>query len=138
MSFVLPYAAEIDTLNQMLNFFLSGAYMGLIQTAVDVGTGTTLADCVAAECTFAGYSRQVLTGWSTPVIDGDGAGSSIVSPVFTPTGGGGTGPVYGYFLVDSGGTYFYGVEMYITYISAPFGTNLVIPFTYTDLTRYTS
>jgi hypothetical protein len=136
MSFKVPYAAELDSESQMLNYFLGNSYMGLLGSSITVGTGTTLTNCTSAECTFTGYSRYNLTGWSTPSIDGSGAAATTAIGYFTPTGGGGSGNVYGYFLTDSGGTFFYGVEVLASPISSPVGIQIVIQLTYTLISRY--
>lgn len=136
MSFKLPYAAELDTESQMLNYFLANSYMGLLAASITVSTGTTLTNCTAAECTFAGYARYHMTAWTTPAIDGSGAAASACTGFFTPSGGGGSGNVYGYFLTDSGGTFFYGVEVFSAPVSTPTGIQIAIALTYTVLSRY--
>jgi hypothetical protein len=136
MSFKVPYAAELDTESQMLNYFLGNSYMGLLGSSLTVGTGTTLLNCTAVECTFTGYARYNLTAWSSPAIDGSGAAATTVTAYFTPTGGGGSGNIYGYFLTDSGSTYFYGVEVFTTPVSAPTGIQVAIQLTYTVISRY--
>lgn len=137
MSFKLPYAAELDTVSQMLNYFINNSYMGLLASSITVGTGTTLTNCTAVEATFSGYSRAVMTGWTTPAIDGSGAAATAATGVFTGTGSGGTGNIYGYFLTDSGGSFFYGVEVFSSGpVSAPMGVQLAIQLTYTGLSRY--
>jgi hypothetical protein len=137
VAFQIPYAAELDTESQMLNSYLGPTYMGLLATAIGVSTGTTLTDCTAVEATFAGYGRWAMSGWTTPAIGGDGSAFTTAVGYFLGTGGGGTGNIYGYFLTDSGGTFFYGVEVFSSgAVSAPQNVQLAISLTYTALSRY--
>lgn len=137
MSFKLPYAAELDSISQCLNSWLGPSYMHLLSATLSIGTGTTLANCVAIESTFTGYAPYAMTGWTTPAIDGSGAAATAATGVFAGTGGGGTGAVYGYFLTDSSGTFFYGVEVFASGpITAPTGVQLAIQLIYTGLSRY--
>jgi hypothetical protein len=136
VSFQLPYDAEADTLAQDLFYWLNGSYMGLLAASFTVVTSTTLADCIGAECTFTGYSRYLVNNFGVVTIDGSGAAISLGTGYFTPTGGGGSGNVYGYFLTDSSGDYFYGVEVFASPLSAPTGVQIVIPLTYSVLARY--
>ncbi len=137
MSFKLPYAAELNTVYLMVADFLNVSYMHLLASSITVGTGTTLADCTAVEATFAGYTAYLLSTWSTPAIDGSGAAATFSTGVFTPTGGGGSGNVYGYYLTDSSTTNFFGVEVFTSGpITAPQFVQLAIQLTYTGLSRY--
>lgn len=136
MSMTLPYAAQLDTESQMLNGFLANSYMGLLASSITVGTGTTLANCTAVEASFTGYARSHMTSWSTPATDGSGRAATLCTGLFTPTGGGGSGNVYGYFMTDSGGTYFYGVEVFTTPITAPTNVQIAIALTYLVVTLF--
>jgi hypothetical protein len=137
VSFKLPYAAETSTIAACIGSWLGSSYMRLLASSLTVGTGTTLADCTGVEATFAGYSPYGLTGWTTPAIDGDGAAATLATGLFTGTGGGGTGNIYGYFLTDALGSYFFGVEVFSSGpINAPTGVQLAVNLTYTGLSRY--
>lgn len=130
MSMKMPYAAQLDTEAQMLNGFINGCYMALLGSSISVGTGTTLTNCTAAEAAFTGYARATMTGWTVPATDGSGRAASTATALFTPTGSGGSGNIYGYFLTDSGGTFFYGVEVFSTPINAPQNVQVAIALTY--------
>lgn len=136
MSFIVPKSAEIDTEANMIANLLSGSYMGLIDTYFAVNADTTLANCTANEASFTGYARDHLDTWSTPAIDGDNAAATTSTGNFTPTAGGGSGNIYGYFLTDSAGTKFYGVETFTVPLSAPQSVTLAMELTYTVLSRY--
>lgn len=136
MSFIVPKAAEIDTEQEMVDFILSTSKMGLIGTYFAVDPNTTLANCTANEAGFTGYARSDLSTWTDPVIDGDNAAATVATGSFTPTAGGGSGNIYGYFLVDSGGTQFYGCETFTVPLSVPQSVTLAMELTYTALSRY--
>lgn len=136
MSMTLPYAAQLDTESQMLNYFLANSYMALLGSSISPGTGTTLTNCTAAEATFTGYARFHMVSWTTPATDGSGRAATLCTATFTPTAGGGSGNVYGYFLTDSGGTYFYGVEVFATPIVAPQNVQIAVALTYLVVTLF--
>jgi hypothetical protein len=109
----IPTAAELDLLTNLKTNALAGCKMGLFASNLTISSTTTLADCTGAEATFTGYSRATLSTWSAPSIDGTGAAvSTNTQGTFTPTGSGGSGNIYGYFLTDSTGTKFYGAESF--------------------------
>ena len=137
MAAIVPQAAENDTLTQMVNNFLNTAKMHLIGTSMSVGSGTTLANLNANEATFTGYAAAALTSWTTPAIDGSGASiSTTTQGLFTGTGAGGTGNVYGYYITDSGNTKFYLCEIFGSAISAGQNIGLEIDYTHSYLTRF--
>jgi hypothetical protein len=137
MSFQLPYAAELDTVNQMLSYFMNNSYMRLLASAITVSTATTITECLAVEATFGGYAPYPLTSWPPAAIDGSGAAATTNTGYWVPTSGGGTGNIYGYFLCDSAASYFYGVEVFSTGpVSAPISVQLAVALTYTGLSRY--
>lgn len=136
MSFIVPKDAEVDTEDNMVTNLLGASYMGLISTYFAVDSDTALSDCTTNEASFTGYSRAAMTGWTTPTIDGDDAAATTATGSFTPTAGGGSGNIYGYFLTNSGGTKFYGAETFSTPISAPMSVTLAMELTYTVLSRY--
>jgi hypothetical protein len=137
VSFQLPYASRLDSLSQCLNYWLGPSYMGLLSSAISITTATTLANVTAAEATFTGYARYPMSGWTTPVINGAGAGSTTATGLFVGSASGGTGNIYGYFLTSSSGGFFYGVEVFAGGpVSAPMGVQLAIALTYTDQSQY--
>jgi hypothetical protein len=100
-------------MNDLISGYLSTSYMRLFVSNIVIGPSTTLAALLAAEATFAGYSKVPLTTWSTPTINSLGAAQTECTQAsFTGTASGGTGSVYGYFLTNSGGTLWYGGETF--------------------------
>jgi hypothetical protein len=138
MSLVVPTAAQLDTLTAIISGYLSSIYMRLFISAVTIDTGTTLASLLAAEATFSGYAPSPLVTWSTPVTEMDGsAGTVNAQGSFVGTASGGTGTVYGYFLVDSSATLWYGAELFTSGpISMPQNVALAPTVTYDVLSRY--
>jgi hypothetical protein len=139
MSFIVPTAAELDTLTDMIASIMSGSFwMRLYASSVTINTGTTLASLNAVEATFTGYSAQQLTTWSTPAIDGSSAAATLTTQgQFTPTAGGGSGNVYGYYISNAAKTKFYGAEQFSgAPITIPQNITLEVDFTYTVLSRF--
>jgi hypothetical protein len=137
MSFIVPQAAETDTLTNMIANMLSGSKMHLYASNITITSTTTLATLAAAECTFTGYSAYSLSSWGSITIDGSGAAVSTSTGSFTPTAGGGSGNIYGYYLTDSGNTKFYGAELLTGGpITVPQSVTLQIALTYSVLSRY--
>lgn len=138
MAFIVPTAAELDTLTEEISVMLSSQfYMRLFASNITISSTTTLAALLAAEATFTGYSKVQLTTWSTPALDGSNAAASLnTQGQFTPTAGGGSGNLYGYFITDSAGTKFYGAETFAAApITVPQSITLEVDFTYTLLSR---
>lgn len=136
MSMKLPFDAEKDTLSQMIALFLANSRMCLLAFPVTITNTTDLATLVGSEATFSGYSRYHLAAWSFPVIDGINAAASTTTGSFTPTGGGGTGSIYGYWLMDSTASFFYGAEAFGSPVSSPTGVTLAVTLTYQLLSLY--
>ncbi len=138
MSMIVPQNAEKDTLYIMkLTFLDVNTYMRLYVSNITITSTTTLATLAAAQASFAGYAGQLISGWTTNVIDGSGAAASDTTCEFTCSAGGGSGNIYGYYLVDSSGTYFYGAELFSGGpIVLANGQKLDITLTYTVLSRY--
>jgi hypothetical protein len=139
MSMIVPQAAELNTLTDMIADILSAeVYMRLLSSNVTINSTTTLAALLAGEASFTGYAKVQLTTWGSPVIDGSGAASSTCTQgQFTPTAGGGSGNLYGYFLTDSAGTKMWGVEAFSgAPITVPQSVTLEVDLTYTVLSRY--
>lgn len=139
MSMIVPTAAELDSLNAWLtNFFETNVYMRLFASNITIGSSTTLASLLAAEASFTGYVKVALTTWSAPTLDGSNAAASTCTQgQFTPTSGGGSGNIYGYFLTDSAGAKFFGAETFAgAPLSVPQNVALEVDLTYTFLSRY--
>jgi len=113
MAGTVPEAAQSDTLTEMIAHIMGNWYMRLISSNFTPGPTTTLASLLAIEASFTGYAPAPLTTWSAPSIDGTTASiSTNTQGVFTGTGVGGTGNLYGYFLCNSAATEFYLVEKF--------------------------
>lgn len=139
MSMIVPQAAELDSLNEWLNnYFAGNVYMRLLSSNVTINASTTLSSLLAGEASFTGYTKAALTTWSAPAIDGSGAAASTCTQgQFTPTGSGGSGNLYGYFITDSAGTHFFGAETFAgAPIAVPQNVALEVDLTYTFLSRY--
>jgi hypothetical protein len=138
MSLVVPTAAQLESVSGMITGYLSLMRMRLFISSITIDAATTLASLLAAEATFAGYSPAALSTWSTPITEGDGSAGTVSSQgQFTGTSSGGTGSIYGYFLVDSSGTKFYGAELFSGGpVSQPQNVILEVDVTYTALSRY--
>ena len=138
MSGILPTAAESDTLTDMIASLLSSWRAALFSANLTPGAATTLPTLLADEASFTGYSRVVLSTWSAVTIDGTTAAiATSTQAQFTPTAGGGSGNLYGYFLVNALATKFFGVERFP---SAPLvvaqNVTLEIDITYSCITRF--
>jgi hypothetical protein len=138
MAGTVPEAAELDTLADVVNNTLVNAVMRLIGSNFTPGPTTTLASLLAIEAAFTGYATAPLTTWTTPAIDGTTAAiSTSTQGQFTGTSSGGTGNLYGYFLTNSAGTKFYGVEKFASApISEAQNITLEIDCTYSLITRF--
>jgi hypothetical protein len=109
----LPLPALENTLQSMIDNFLSlDCWCHLLKAVPAGGDTATLAQCLAAEATFIGYSAQQVLGWtaaSGSVIQNP---QSFASAEFIPTGPGGTGTIQGYFLCNLAQTRYYGLSIY--------------------------
>lgn len=105
MASLVPLDALIADEAGMVSGVLNNALVCLMSGNYTPVAGSTLADLLANEASFTGYSRQVAAGWSTPADDGSGQAKTFSSAVsFTPTSGGGSGNLYGAFLVNAAAT----------------------------------
>jgi hypothetical protein len=139
MSFIVPQTAESDSLFYSLGHYINTQFtMHLFSTNVAVNAAAVLASFTAAECTFAGYATVLMTSWSSIGIDGSGAAATVNSGqcLFTPTGIGGSGNVWGYFVTDVAGTRWFGAENFGVALTVPQGITLEIDLTYTYLSRF--
>jgi hypothetical protein len=138
MAGTVPTAAEQDTLTDMVANDLGNWYMRLFSSNITPSSSTTLATMLAGEASFTGYAPVHLTTWSAPSIDGTNAAiTTSTQGQFTGTGVSGTGNVYGYFLTNSGGTKFYGVERFASApLSQPQNVTLEVDCTYSLITRF--
>jgi len=134
----VPTAAEVDTLTDMVASELNTWFMRLFSGNITPSGTTTLATMLANEASFTGYAPVALTTWTTPTIDGTNAAiSTSTQGQFTPTSAGGSGNIYGYFLTNSGGTKFFGVERFAgAPLSEPQNVTLEVDCTYSLITRF--
>lgn len=138
MSGTLPEDAQLDCLTAFVNDTLINAYARLLSGNITPGPTTTLATLLANEASFTGYAPVALTTWTTPTTDGTTAAISTTTQAqFTPTAAGGTGNLYGYFICNSAGTQYYGVERFASApISEPQNVTLEVDITYSLITRF--
>lgn len=134
----VPLDAQLYSLVEMIAGFLSACQMALFSSNITISSSTTLANMLAGEASFTGYARSNLTTWSTPTNDGTNAAvSTTTQGQFTATGSGGTGNLYGYFLVNSAGTQWYGGERFSSApITQPQNLTFEIDETYSAITRF--
>lgn len=137
MSLIIPRAGEIDALAAFIASVLDGVRLHLYGSALTLGPSTTLSTLAAAEVSFSGYSPDVLTDWSDPVIDMTGrASTTCTTPSFTGTATGGTGNLYGYYYTDSGNTKLYGCQAFPgSPLSSPQNVALEFDVYYTFLSQ---
>jgi hypothetical protein len=99
MAFIVPDVGEVFCLEVLLAHLLEGCHLHLYAAAIALGPDTVLGDF--QEVAFNGYDVVTLMGWGPVSIDGASqAKSQAPKAVFTPTGAGGSGNVYGYYLTD--------------------------------------
>lgn len=107
-----PFATLLPTLQHIVESgFFAGCLIRLCGTPITVGTSTSLAQLLAAEATFAGYSPAVCSTPSPPSLtSGAAPAHSTVQAMWTPTGPGGTSPLYAFFVTDSTGAELLGAD----------------------------
>jgi hypothetical protein len=110
MSLIVPYNSQLNVESALINGNAMTAWKcRLFSNNVTFGTGTNFGSLT--ECTFTGYSAVTTSTWSSPALDGSNRAASLNTQAqFTPTAGGGSGNIYGYYLTDSGNTLLYGGE----------------------------
>jgi hypothetical protein len=136
---VVPNEALENLLNNEIPVILHNAVLHLYSNLLTIGTATVVGDFT--ECTFAGYAAVTIAGWNAVAIDGSNRAytSPTGTPTFTPTGGGGTGNVYGCYLTDDTGVLLIGATEFAgAPITAATGVSLIVPFTYTRRSEFTS
>lgn len=103
MDGVTPNEGKIPQLTQLLAATVwSNAKIGLSEADITPDADTVAADLTVDEVSVSGYSRQSLTGWSTPAIDGsDRAVSEADDVTFLNTSGGDSGIIYTWFFIDN-------------------------------------
>jgi hypothetical protein len=138
MAGTIPTAAELDIATEMVANDLPSWYMRLIASNFTPGSSTTLASLLAIEASFTGYAPINLTTWTAPSLDGTSAAiTTSTQGIFTGSGVGGTGNLYGYFLCNSGGTKFYGVEKFAgAPLSQATGVAFEVDVTFSLITRF--
>lgn len=95
--------SKINILTQRLaNTPYNTLQMGLSTANITPDHATTLATLVAGEIAPAGYARQAVSGWSTPILTPDfHAYSEAGTVTFTQTSGSDTAVIYTWFWRDS-------------------------------------
>lgn len=94
---------------------LEGAIVRLIKEPIAVGPTTTIAELDAAEADYTGYVEQAAGAWGT-------VGTNVLNQAemtateleFVPSGTTILNTIYGYYVVDSGGTELRFFEMFDT------------------------
>jgi hypothetical protein len=82
----------------------SNAVMGLSTFSGAITHANPGTDFTSNELTFAGYARQALGGWSTPVLDGSFRAVSTAAPVtFSNSSGSTSASIVSWFFIDSVG-----------------------------------
>lgn len=138
MAGIVPNAAEIDLMEEIITNILGSAVMRLFSGNITPGDSTTLATLLANEASFTGYTPAALTGWTTPTTDGSGAAvTTSTTGQFTGTSAGGTGNLYGYFVTNAAGTQLYYCERFT---GAPLSQAQNVVFqvttTFSDINRF--
>jgi len=111
MAAVIPMSDLIARVNLVVANELEGAVLRLFDNNETPDEASVLSDF--NEASFTGYSPVALTGWSAGYDDGAGkAKSDAPSAGFTPTGAGGSGSLYGWFLTNSGNTVLYAASRF--------------------------
>lgn len=134
---IVPREAEINWLNVIIAAALNTDTMHLwVSASYTVSATTTLADLVAIEASFTGYSPVSLGTWTVPSIDGSGAASSTTyNGIFTNNGVTAT-TVYGMYVTDYTDSFLHGAEQYTSPISIPASLSFQDVLTFTVLSRY--
>jgi len=87
------------------------------------------------ECTFTGYTPAT-PSWTTPTEVGGVAYTDGSTVTFTYTGGSST-IIYGFYLTDTTGVYFYGGNLFASPITLDtFTTSLQMTVRYTQESKY--
>lgn len=132
MGVSVPLAARVSTLNALVNHVLAGdAKLHLLGSALTLTDATTLANCHAAEATWAGYAAQTLLGWTAPSDPSGPIASTQCFATFVPSGSSGTVPVYGYYITDGSS-----VNLYAVFVFPSGPTNITRGQPYTPLVQY--
>jgi hypothetical protein len=104
---ILMLAELIDTGN-----LLDGAEVGLFKSDIEITKDTVLADLTVAD--FSGYAPSAAQVWADPIVDQAGnaivAAPSVIFHAATPLTV--SNSVYGWYLVDSGGTVLLAAERF--------------------------
>lgn len=112
MSGIVPNQSKNDFLQAVISgTAMNGWKLRLFANNATISATTVLADLT--EATFTGYAAVTTATWPAPALDGSNRGSSLnTQGQFTPTAGGGSGNIYGWYLTNSGGTVLYAVEKF--------------------------
>lgn len=133
MPSAVPLTAKRDTLDAIRLAWLDvDVWIRLGVPGLIAQDTTTLAMCLAVECTFPGYVPRQLVSWSAATLPSSSASIVSTSSSWTPTNPAGTGDVSGYFLVNAAATKLYGVQTFDLpfFLNIPFGESLLIPVNY--------
>jgi hypothetical protein len=101
----MPQVFPDDGLNQWLDRMIVGNLLfGLFTNNVTITRSTTWASAALTEASWAGYSRvTVNSGWVVSVVGH--LGFAIGTPIAFANSSGSTVSPYGYFVLDSTGTW---------------------------------
>jgi hypothetical protein len=98
---VIPDSAKAQLLGDLVAYRLDGGFALLWQNDFYPSRATVLSDL--EEPTWSGYSRQSLSGWSTPQIDDSGQAVTTSQPVYWTMRDAGQADLYGWAVTDPGG-----------------------------------
>jgi len=110
MNLILPDESCASWLTALIagNGLLPTLQVALFDSDLEVSRYTILDELLPIECTFAGYARWNLSGWSLPILGGPlSASTEADTPEFSITSG--SVEIFGVFLTDSSDSGLYGV-----------------------------
>lgn len=102
---ILPVAVQIAMLSALAGVAgtLNGVLIALFKNDFAPNQDSLIADFTEAD--YTGYARSTAVVWGTPFINVDGVAEMIApGKQFQPSGTTVANTIYGYYVVDSGGT----------------------------------
>lgn len=127
MDLILPNEAKIAWLDALRT---NGTVFDQFEVALSAYNGafdrdTTLADLLADEMAFSGYSRQTFSTWSSPIINADNRASTTGNQL-TFTAGAPTGDVFSIFCTNNASDLLYWCGPFPSAIVFGVGVNLYV------------
>lgn len=103
MPLQIPTVGEVVFLNDLTTNTLDGAKLCLFKNVLaDIPFNATLA--TFTEANYSGYARLTLNSWGVAAIMGATAFVDHAPRTFLHNGGGVPNDIYGYFVLNAGGT----------------------------------